>query len=95
VALFALGQGGDRLGADPDGPARAGPERSAELFGMAQVFGYSLAIGPFAIGALYNWSGGWEVPLAALLAMTLPLLAAGVAAGRRAWNLDRLRSIVK
>lgn len=59
------------------------PKRSAELSGMAQAFGYSLAaIGPFAIGALHDWSGDREVPLAALLAVTLPLLVAGVAAGR-------------
>ena len=50
---------------------------------MAQAIGYVLAaIGPVAIGALHDWSGGWDVPLAVLLALTVPLAAAGVAAGR-------------
>jgi MFS transporter, CP family, cyanate transporter len=50
---------------------------------MAQAIGYSLAaIGPLAIGVLYDWSGGWDLPLAALVAVTGPLLAMGWAAGR-------------
>jgi MFS transporter, CP family, cyanate transporter len=58
-------------------------KRAAELSGMAQAIGYVLAaIGPVAIGALHDWSGGWDVPLAVLLALTVPLAAAGVAAGR-------------
>jgi MFS transporter, CP family, cyanate transporter len=84
VALFALGQGGAIALALTLMVLRApDPKRSAELSGMAQAIGYSLAaIGPFAIGALHDWSGDWNLPLAALLVVTLPLLAAGVAAGR-------------
>lgn len=84
MALFALGQAGAIAVALTLMVLRApDPKRSAELSGMAQAFGYSLAsIGPFAIGALHDWSGDWEVPLAAPLAVTLPLLVAGVAAGR-------------
>jgi CP family cyanate transporter-like MFS transporter len=58
-------------------------ERAAELSAMAQAIGYTLAaVGPFAFGALHDTTDGWDLPLAALLATTVPLLAAGVAAGR-------------
>jgi MFS transporter, CP family, cyanate transporter len=84
VSLFALGQGGAIALAltlmvlrSPD------PKRAAELSGMAQTIGYSLAaVGPLAIGALHDWSGDWDVPLVALLITALPLLVVGVAAGR-------------
>jgi CP family cyanate transporter-like MFS transporter len=84
VTLFALGQGGAIALAltlmvlrTPD------PERAADLSGMAQAVGYALAaIGPFAIGALHDWSGEWEQPLLVLLVATVPLAAAGMAAGR-------------
>lgn len=84
VALFALGQGGAiGLALTLMVLRSSHPKQAAELSGMAQAIGYSLAaIGPFAIGALHDWSGNWDVPLAVLLGATLPLLAAGVAAGR-------------
>lgn len=84
VTLFALGQGGAIGLALTLMSLRApNPRRAAELSGMAQAIGYSLAaIGPFAIGALHDWSGDWDVPLIALLLVSLPLLAVGVAAGR-------------
>jgi MFS transporter, CP family, cyanate transporter len=84
VALFALGQGGAISLALTLMVLRApDPRRSAELSGMAQAIGYSLAaFGPLAIGALYDWSEGWDLPLAALVAVTAPLLAVGWAAGR-------------
>jgi CP family cyanate transporter-like MFS transporter len=76
VALFAVRQRGAIALALTLMALRApDPKRSAQLSGMAQAFGYSLtSIGPFAIGALHDWSGDREVPLAALLAVTLPLL---------------------
>ena len=84
VTLFALGQGGAIALAlslivlrSPDAP------RSADLSGMAQTIGYSLAaLGPLLFGALHDVSGGWDLPLACLLAVTIPLLAAGLGAGR-------------
>jgi MFS transporter, CP family, cyanate transporter len=84
VFLFAIGQGAAFSLAltvivlrTPDS------KRAAELSGMAQAIGYGLAaIGPLVFGGLHDWSGGWNVPLAALLVTTVPLLAAGVAAGR-------------
>jgi MFS transporter, CP family, cyanate transporter len=84
VALLALGQGGAIGLALTLMSLRApNPRRAAELSGMAQAVGYSLAaIGPFAIGALHDWSGDWDVPVIALLLVTLPLLVVGVRAGR-------------
>jgi MFS transporter, CP family, cyanate transporter len=84
VTLFALGQGGAFSLALTLIVLRApDSSRAAELSGMAQAIGYSLAaFGPLAAGALHDWSGGWDAPLVALLLATVPLLAAGVAAGR-------------
>lgn len=84
VALFALGQGGAIGLALTLMVLRApDPHRSAELSGMAQAIGYSLAaVGPLAIGALKDSSGGWDLPLAVLLVATVPLFVAGFEAGR-------------
>ena len=84
VTLFALGQGGAIALALTLMVLRApDPGRAAELSGMAQTLGYSLAaFGPVAVGALHDWSNGWRVPLTVLLALTVPLAAVGVGAGR-------------
>jgi CP family cyanate transporter-like MFS transporter len=84
VTLFALGQGAAFSLALTLIVLRApDSRRTAELSGMAQAIGYSLAaVGPLAVGALHDWSGGWDAPLVALLLLTVPLLAAGIAAGR-------------
>ena len=84
VALFALGQGGAIGLALTLMVLRApDPKAAAELSGMAQGFGYALgALGPFAIGALNDWSGSWDVALGALLAVTVPLFLFGIEAGR-------------
>lgn len=58
-------------------------QRSAELSGMVQAIGYCIgALGPFALGILHGWSGGWTLPLVFLLAVTAPMLVAGFGAGR-------------
>jgi CP family cyanate transporter-like MFS transporter len=84
VTLFALGQGGAIALALTLMVLRApDPGRAAELSGMAQTLGYSLAaLGPVAVGALHDWSDGWRVPLTVLLVLTVPLAAVGVGAGR-------------
>lgn len=49
--------------------AHDGPHAVA-LSGMAQSVGYGLAaVGPIAVGALHDASGGWEVPLVVLTAI--------------------------
>jgi len=84
VALLATAQGGAFGLAltlivlrSPD------PRRAAELSGMAQAIGYGLAAaGPLTVGVLRDATGTWTAPLVLLLALTVPLLAAGLGAGR-------------
>lgn len=57
--------------------------RAAQLSGMAQSIGYCLAaFGPFLLGALHDLTGGWTVPLLALLLLLIPQAMAGAGAGR-------------
>jgi CP family cyanate transporter-like MFS transporter len=84
VMLFALGQGG-AIGLALTLMVLRAPDAkvAADLSGMAQGVGYALAaVGPFAIGAVDDWSGSWDVSLAALTAVTVPLFVVGVEAGR-------------
>lgn len=56
---------------------------AAEIAAMAQTVGYLLAAaGPLLFGVLHAVSGGWTLPVAFLLAVVVPLLAAGLGAGR-------------
>jgi MFS transporter, CP family, cyanate transporter len=58
-------------------------EHAAQLSAMAQTVGYALAAaGPLLIGVLRDATGGWTAPIAVLLAVLVPLLAVGMAAGR-------------
>jgi CP family cyanate transporter-like MFS transporter len=58
-------------------------QHAAQLSAMAQTVGYAVAAaGPLLIGVLREATGGWTVPVAVLLAVLVPLLAAGLAAGR-------------
>lgn len=48
----------------------ANDAETARLSGMAQTVGYGIAFfGPFMMGVLYEWSGGFAVPMMALEAM--------------------------
>jgi CP family cyanate transporter-like MFS transporter len=56
---------------------------AAELSGMAQSVGYTLAaVGPVAIGALHDLTGNWTVPLAVLVAGALLELVVALPASR-------------
>jgi CP family cyanate transporter-like MFS transporter len=58
--------------------------QAAELSAMAQSVGYLVAAaGPFVVGLLRDASGGWTAPIVFLLIVLVPLLVAGLAAGRR------------
>jgi CP family cyanate transporter-like MFS transporter len=84
VLAFAVGQGGS-IGLALMLMVLRAPDsrRAGELSAMAQSLGYTMgAAGPFLLGALYDISGDWDPPLLALLALTVPLAAVGVAAGR-------------
>lgn len=63
---------------------RAGDAPTAgRLSAMAQGIGYLIAAtGPFAFGALHDLTGGWNVPVAFVLAVAALQLFPGLAAGR-------------
>ena len=63
---------------------RARDERhAAELSGMAQSVGYTVAaLGPVVIGGLHDLSGSWTLPLVVLSACTVPTLALALGGSR-------------
>jgi cyanate transporter len=89
VTCFGLGQGAAFALALTLVVLRAPTaHRGAELSAMTQAVGYTVAAaGPFALGAIHDATGGWNLPLAVLLALCVPLILVGAAAGR-----DRLVS---
>jgi CP family cyanate transporter-like MFS transporter len=65
---------------------------TAALSGFTQSAGYLLAAaGPFAVGALYDATGGWDAPLWFLVALTVPLVAVAAYVARPAMVEDQLR----
>jgi CP family cyanate transporter-like MFS transporter len=59
------------------------PATVVRLSAFAQGVGYLLAIpAPILVGFLHDRSGGWRVPLTLAVALLLPQLLAGLAAGR-------------
>ncbi|MET0997192.1 MAG: MFS transporter, partial [Marmoricola sp.] len=67
------------------------PGGTAALSGFTQSMGYLIAgTGPFTVGLLREVSGGWTVPLLALLAMTVPQLLLGLAVSPPAELEDEL-----
>src|SRR3954468_968066 len=54
-------------------------EGTAALSGFTQSVGYLVAaLGPFGMGLLYDRTGGWTVPLVALIILVIPQLIAGL-----------------
>jgi MFS transporter, CP family, cyanate transporter len=82
--LLGLGQGGTLGTAIFFTMARApDPVASASLSGFAQSTGYLIAAaGPLAVGFLHTATGGWTVPVLALLGVIGLELWAGLLAGR-------------
>jgi CP family cyanate transporter-like MFS transporter len=69
----------------------ATPEGTAALSSFTQATGYLLAaVGPFGVGVLHDASDGWTVPLVALSALVLPMLALGAYVSRPAAVEDQL-----
>ena len=67
------------------------PDGTAALSGFSQSSGYLLAaLGPFAVGALHDATGGWTAPLLLLLALTVPLMSLAVRVARPAAIEDEL-----
>ncbi|MEP7089342.1 MAG: MFS transporter [Nocardioidaceae bacterium] len=69
------------------------PDGVAALSGFAQSVGYLIAaVGPFGMGVLFDLSGGWTVPLVALLVLLVPQLVAGLLVARPSYVEDQIRS---
>jgi CP family cyanate transporter-like MFS transporter len=47
--------------------------------------------GPILVGALYQSSGGWGLPIGLMTALLVPQTVAGVVAGRNRFVEDELR----
>ncbi|CAM5391096.1 MFS transporter [Streptomyces avidinii] len=59
------------------------PAGVVKLSAFAQSTGYLISIpGPLLIGALYQHSGGWDLPLAVMAGLLVPQIALGLLAGR-------------
>ena len=82
--LLGLGQGSSLGLAIFFTAARApDPVTAASLSGFAQSTGYLIAAaGPLGVGFLHRATGGWTVPVLALLGVAALQLWAGVLAGR-------------
>jgi CP family cyanate transporter-like MFS transporter len=71
------------------------PAGTAALSGFTQSAGYLLAaVGPFAVGAIYEHTGGWTWPLVLLLVLTLPQILLGRYAARPTYIEDQLAAPV-
>ena len=56
---------------------------AAQLSGTAQTGGYLIAaLGPLSIGAVHGLTGGWSVPVIALIVVLVPLTVLGLATAR-------------
>ena len=67
------------------------PAGTAALSGFTQSVGYlAAAIGPFAVGVVHDATGGWTLPLALLLLLSLPLLPIGLAVAKPTYVEDEL-----
>ncbi|WP_071393564.1 CynX/NimT family MFS transporter [Bacillus tuaregi] len=84
IILLGLGLGGSfPLGLAYLGMRSRDARQAAELSGMAQSVGYILAaVGPIAIGSLYDVAHTWTVPLITLIAVGVLVGLFGASAGR-------------
>jgi MFS transporter, CP family, cyanate transporter len=64
---------------------------TAALSGFTQSVGYLIAaVGPFGMGLLYDLTGGWTVPLLALIVLVIPQLVAGLTVSRPCYIEDQV-----
>ncbi|MFD0383331.1 CynX/NimT family MFS transporter [Streptomyces stramineus] len=83
-ALYGVGQGGTLgLALTMMVLRTRDAHTAARLSGMAQTWGYLLAaVGPFALGAVHEATGGWTLPIVLLLVVCAGLAVLGCGAGR-------------
>ena len=66
---------------------------TAALSGFTQSTGYLIsAVGPFGVGLLHGLTGGWTVPLVALIVVSVPQLILGLAVSHPSYVEDELRT---
>jgi CP family cyanate transporter-like MFS transporter len=66
-------------------------QNSASLSGFVQGIGYTVgATGPLLVGVLHDLTGGWTVPLIALLVTSLSAIVAGIVLARPGTVEDEL-----
>ena len=66
---------------------------TAALSGFTQSTGYLIsAVGPFGVGLLHDVTGGWTVPLIALIVVSVPQLVLGLAVSHPSYLEDELPS---
>ena len=64
---------------------------TAALSGFTQSTGYLIsAVGPFGVGLLHDVTGGWTVPLIALIVVSVPQLVLGLAVSHPSYLEDEL-----
>lgn len=65
---------------------------ASAVSGMAQSVGYGLAaVGPLLFGTLHAWTGGWHIPFAMLIVVTLVQITMGLLLGRPRYLFDDSR----
>lgn len=67
-------------------------QEAANLSGMAQSFGYTLAaIGPVLFGLLHDFTGSWTTPMFILILATVIVFLSGMGAGKNVFVLSNER----
>lgn len=83
AVLIGVGMGAFPLALVLIGLRSRTDQGTAELSSLAQGAGYLIAAsGPVTVGALYEATGSWDIPLVLLLGLLVPMAAAGFAAAR-------------
>jgi CP family cyanate transporter-like MFS transporter len=83
VVLLAIGQGAFPLALVTIGLRARTAEGTVALSAFTQSTGYLIAaLGPLLVGALYEATAGWTVPIALLIAAAVVQTAAGLAVAR-------------
>jgi CP family cyanate transporter-like MFS transporter len=76
------------------GMRSATSDGTAALSGFTQSVGYLIAgVGPFMMGAVYDVTGSWTVPLWVLIGFTIPLTWVGILAAKPQMLEDELRPL--
>nr|WP_175542566.1 MFS transporter [Actinopolymorpha cephalotaxi] len=91
AVLLGLGGGAFPLTLTMIGLRSRSHDVTARLSGFTQSVGYLIAAcGPLAMGALFDVTGGWTVPIGLLLVLVVPQVATGLMAARARYVDDEL-----